>query len=117
MPFAILRIAPGLLLTAAIAAAAYALRAIPGVGTFSPMILAILLGIALHNTLGTPSRAQPGVAFTLRRILRLAIILLGLQLTAQQVAAVGPPGRMPGTKPPCFLTLSATSPLSKVIDT
>jgi len=92
MPFAILRIAPGLLLTAAIAVAAYALRAIPGVGTFSPMILAILFGIALHNTLGTPSRAQPGVAFTLRRILRLAIILLGLQLTAQQVAAVGPPG-------------------------
>jgi uncharacterized integral membrane protein (TIGR00698 family) len=45
--------------------------------------------MALHNTVGTPARARAGVVFSLRRLLRLAIILLGLQLTAQQVAAVG----------------------------
>jgi uncharacterized integral membrane protein (TIGR00698 family) len=83
---------PGLLLTCAIAGAAYALRLIPGVGSFSPMIIAILLGTALHNTIGTPAIARAGVVFSLRRLLRLAIILLGLQLTTQQVTAVGGTG-------------------------
>ena len=85
-------LAPGLLLTMAIAGLAYGLREIPGVRTFSPMILAILLGILFHNFVGTPARARGGVVFSLRRILRLAIILLGLQLTASQVVAVGGAG-------------------------
>jgi uncharacterized integral membrane protein (TIGR00698 family) len=58
-------------------------------GVLSPMILAILLGIAFHNLIGTPAGARPGVAFALRRVLRAAIVLLGLQLTAAQVVAVG----------------------------
>ncbi len=85
-------IVPGLLLTAAIAGAAFALRQVPGAGLFSPMILAIVIGIAFHNLLGTPARARPGVAVALRRLLRLAIILLGLQLTAAQVIEVGAGG-------------------------
>jgi uncharacterized integral membrane protein (TIGR00698 family) len=87
-----LAVLPGLALTAAIAAAAFALRLIPGVGILSPMIIAIVLGMALHNVIGTPAIAKPGVTFSLRRVLRLAIILLGLQLTAAQVAAVGATG-------------------------
>ena len=87
-----LAIVPGLLLTATIAATGFALHSLPGVGTFSPMILAIVIGIAFHNLVGMPHRAKAGVTFSLRRILRLAIILLGLQLTAQQVVEVGPKG-------------------------
>ncbi len=83
---------PGLFLTGLIALVAFALREIPGVSTFSPMILAIIIGIAFHNILGTPRRAKAGVTFTLKRVLRLAIILLGLQLTANQVAEVGGTG-------------------------
>ncbi len=49
-------------------------------------------GIALHNLLGTPARAKAGVTFALRKILRFAIILLGLQLTAAQVLEVGATG-------------------------
>jgi uncharacterized integral membrane protein (TIGR00698 family) len=60
--------------------------------SFSPMIIAILLGMALHNTFGTPAGARAGVVFSLKRLLRLAIVLLGLQLTAQQVTAVGATG-------------------------
>ena len=56
------------------------------------MILAIIIGIAFHNIVGTPRRAKEGVAFSLRRILRFAIILLGFQLTAQQIVEVGPVG-------------------------
>ncbi|MBS0532459.1 MAG: YeiH family putative sulfate export transporter [Proteobacteria bacterium] len=80
---------PGLALTSAIAAAGFALRYIPGVSVLSPMILAILIGIGFHNIVGTPAIAKAGIKFSLRRILRFAIILLGLQLTASQVAEVG----------------------------
>jgi len=68
------------------------LRLLPGVGVFSPMILAILIGIAFHNLVGTPALAKPGVTFSLRRVLRFAIVLLGLQLTAAQVVEVGATG-------------------------
>ncbi|WAX93024.1 YeiH family protein [Aminobacter sp. NyZ550] len=86
------KLLPGLLLAAGIAALAFALRHLPGLGSFSPMIIAIVLGIAFHNLSGTPVRAKPGVAFSMRKVLRFAIILLGLQLTASQVAEVGVTG-------------------------
>ncbi|CAN2534277.1 hypothetical+protein [Methylocapsa aurea] len=83
---------PGVALTAAIAAAAFALRQIPGVGALSPMILAILIGVGVRNGFGAPAWAAPGVAFSLRKILRFAIVLLGLQLSAAQIADVGVAG-------------------------
>lgn len=82
-------IVPGLLLTSLIAAAAFAMRQLPGLASFSPMILAIVLGMAFHNTVSTPEWAKAGIAFSLRRILRFAIILLGLQLTIAQTIEVG----------------------------
>lgn len=87
-----LAIVPGLLLTFTIATAAFGLHELPGLSNFSPMILAIIIGIAFHNLVGTPRSAKPGVTFSLRRVLRFAIILLGLQLTAAQVREVGARG-------------------------
>ncbi len=80
---------PGLALTGGITLVAYALRYIPGVDKLSPMILAILIGAAIHNSLGAIPTTGQGVTFSLKRILRLAIVLIGLQLTAQQAAEVG----------------------------
>ncbi|MDF3362778.1 YeiH family putative sulfate export transporter [Sulfitobacter sp. Ks41] len=80
---------PGLFLAGLIAALAFGLRHSPGVGQISPLILAILIGMAFHNLIGTPAIAKAGVAFSLKRILRVGIMLLGLQLTVQQVIAVG----------------------------
>ena len=80
---------PGLLLASAVAVSAYALRQLPGLATFSPLILAIVIGIAFHNLVGTPTAAKAGVTFSMRRLLRIAIILLGLQLTITQVIEVG----------------------------
>ena len=85
----ILATLPGLLLASAVAISAYLVRQLPGMATFSPLILAIVIGIAFHNLVGTPSSAKPGVSFSLRRVLRIAIILLGLQLTISQVIEVG----------------------------
>jgi len=89
---AVTALLPGLLLSAAIAGAGFGLRQLPGLALFSPMILAILVGMIFHNVIGTPRRAKAGVTFSMRRLLRLAIILLGLQLTAAQVVEVGAHG-------------------------
>jgi uncharacterized integral membrane protein (TIGR00698 family) len=80
---------PGLILTSALAVGAFALRDVSGITALSPLIIAILLGVAIRNTVGTPAALQPGVAFSMRRILRVGIILLGLQLSMAQVIAVG----------------------------
>src|SRR6201997_2097333 len=82
-------ILPGVFLTSMVAGTAFAIRLLPGMANFSPMILSMIIGIAVHNTVGTAARAKAGVAFSLRRLLRGAIILLGLQLTASQVIEIG----------------------------
>ncbi len=80
---------PGLLLAAGIAALATWAHHLPGLGLFSPMILAILIGIAFRNSVGTPAKARAGVTFAMRPLLRFAIIVLGFQISAQQIADVG----------------------------
>jgi len=81
---------PGIVLVIFMTVTAFAVRlVVPGAGILSPMILAIIAGMLFHNVVGTPHSASAGVKFTMRRLLRLAIILLGLQLTAAQIAAVG----------------------------
>jgi len=91
-PPALLPAVPGLLMALAVAAAAFGLREVPGLGIFSPLILAILLGMVWRNLVGTPAAARPGLALAMRPLLRTAIVLLGLQLTIGQVLAIGGPG-------------------------
>lgn len=83
---------PGLLLSAGIAGTAMALNRLPGLSAVSPMILSIVIGMAIGNTLGVPAGARAGVVFAMRRLLRGAIVLLGLQLSAAQVMQVGAGG-------------------------
>ncbi len=89
---AFLAILPGIVLAGLIATLGVGLRKVPGFSILSPLILSILIGIAFHNLAGTPAIAKEGVRFCLRRILRGAIILLGLQLTVSQVLEVGASG-------------------------
>ncbi|MBI1261826.1 MAG: putative sulfate exporter family transporter [Rhizobiales bacterium] len=86
---AFVELLPGLGLVLLIASLATALHALSWLHALSPLILAITLGMIFHNVIGTPAAARAGVKFALRRILRAAIILLGLQLTLTQVASVG----------------------------
>jgi uncharacterized integral membrane protein (TIGR00698 family) len=80
---------PGVLLAAIVAGGAVLLRMVPGLSAFSSMILAILIGMILHNVIGTPAVTKPGLIFCVKRLLRFAIVLLGLQLTVMQLAVVG----------------------------
>ena len=82
----------GLLLTSGLAILAESLHKIPSLSLFSSLIMAIIFGILVKNTIGVPKIYQPGIKFSLKRILRLSIILLGLRLSLSQVIAVGPVG-------------------------
>lgn len=85
-----LRLLAGVGLATGLAGVAIALRQWSGIQSLSPLILAVLLGIGVKNTVGVPAACHPGITFALKRLLRLAIILLGLQLSAVQLIEVGP---------------------------
>lgn len=80
---------PGLALAAAIALVARSAASASEVGWLSPMILAVLLGMGLNRALGAPAWAQPGLALAMRPLLRLGVMLLGLQLSLAQLGALG----------------------------
>ncbi|MDJ0731071.1 MAG: YeiH family protein [Crocosphaera sp.] len=85
-------ILPGLLLTSGLAILAESFHKLPSLSLLSSLILAIILGILVKNTIGVSKIYQPGITFSLKRILRLSIILLGLRLSLPQVIEVGPNG-------------------------
>jgi len=82
---------PGLALGGAVTAAAFLLRSLelPGLTRISPLMLAIMIGMLVRNTLGRPEAARAGLAFSLRGPLRLGIILLGLQVTLAEILGIG----------------------------
>jgi uncharacterized membrane protein YadS len=82
---------PGILLTGTIAAGAFELRNFSGIATLSPLIIAIVLGLVFHNTVGTPAAFKPGVVFSMRRVLRFAIIakLSRVMLLAPMILVLG----------------------------
>ena len=86
------KLLPGLVLTVALALAARWLHTLPAVSGVSALMFAILLGIAIRNTTGTPAAMQAGIHFSMRRLLRLAIMLLGFQISLSQIWQVGGPG-------------------------
>ena len=59
--------------------------------SFSPLIIGILLGMLYGNTLKAhmPEEWIPGITFSSKKLLRLAIILYGFRLTFQNVVSVG----------------------------
>jgi len=56
---------------------------------FSPLIMAILIGVIVGNIVKFPDTFKPGITFSLKKILRIAIVFLGFRLTFQNVAEVG----------------------------
>lgn len=80
-------LAPGLIVVGAVAIASWFLGGvIPLIGA---PVLALVGGLVLRNAAGTPASLRPGADFTLKRLLRLAIILFGATLSFFQVIAIG----------------------------
>jgi uncharacterized integral membrane protein (TIGR00698 family) len=80
---------PGLALTLTLALVAMTAQRLTGLMALSPLVLALILGMLLRNALGPLPATGPGITFSMKRILRAAIVLLGLQLTFAQVATLG----------------------------
>lgn len=55
----------------------------------SSLLVAILLGVILANTVTLPGSTQPGLAFAAKRLLRLGVVLLGVQLVLSDIAGLG----------------------------
>lgn len=77
----------GILAVAAIAAAAW--TAGVGVPLLGAPVLALLAGVIIRNGAGDMAALRSGVDFTLKRLLRLAIILYGATLSFAQVIQIG----------------------------
>ena len=89
-------IAPGLILAIVLAFGGQFLSDFIGVtlmglpkSPISAIMMAILLGIIVRNTITLPASFQPGIRFGLVRILRLGIVLLGIRLSLGEVGAIG----------------------------
>src|SRR4051812_41238178 len=55
----------------------------------SSVLVAILLGIAVRNSVGLPPACEAGLKFTVTRLLRLGIILVGIKLSVLDVMKLG----------------------------
>jgi uncharacterized integral membrane protein (TIGR00698 family) len=55
----------------------------------SEILVAVVLGLYLRNALGLGESLKAGIKFSIQRVLRFGIVLLGLRLSLQDVAATG----------------------------
>lgn len=90
------KLVPGLLAVAALTWLSFWLSNLIGVrlmgfqkSPISPVLLAIVLGLAIGAVVPLPEMLNPGLRFTIKKILRLGIILLGIRLTIFAVFKLG----------------------------
>jgi uncharacterized integral membrane protein (TIGR00698 family) len=91
-----MNILPGLLLALVLAFAGQFLSDFIGIdlmglpkSPISAIMMAIILGIIIRNTITLPVALQPGIRFGLVRILRLGIVLLGIRLSLSEAGSIG----------------------------
>ncbi len=89
-------ILPGLLLALVLALAGQYLSDFIGIDLMglpkspvSAIMMAIILGILVRNTIKLPQFLEPGIKFGLVRVLRLGIVLLGIRLSIGEAGAIG----------------------------
>lgn len=83
---------PGLVVTSAIAGLAILLSRGLRIDELNPLLIAVLIGMGWRQCLKLPAVCRPGIQFAMKKVLRLAVILLGLRLSIDEVLAVGPAG-------------------------
>jgi uncharacterized integral membrane protein (TIGR00698 family) len=80
-------LAPGLAVAGIATAAVLSLgRVLP---TVSPLLIAIVLGAVGANIATVPGRVGPGLTFAAKKLLRVGVALLGLQLVFGDILALG----------------------------
>ncbi len=88
------RLVPGTLLCAAVTLAAvgleYAEARLFGRAWLEALVLAILLGTAIRTAWAPSERWRPGIGFSAKFLLEVAVLLLGVSISATTVLAIGP---------------------------
>ena len=83
----------GVLLVAIIATIALYIAKIPSIQSLaiSPLVIGIILGIIFANSVRhlIPKTWLPGILFSAKTLLRIAIVFYGFRITFQQIASVG----------------------------
>ena len=82
---------PGLALVAALAAGAIWAKGQFSIPLLGPMVIAMGLGVVLRNVFGALPWAAQGIFQAQRPLMRLGIVLLGLQLSLSQIIEAGAP--------------------------
>jgi uncharacterized integral membrane protein (TIGR00698 family) len=82
------RLWPGLLITVAGVAGAFAAHRV--VGQVGVLTWAVFLGAVAANAGLLPAAAAPGLQLATRRLLRAGVVLLGFSLSLQSIAGLGP---------------------------
>jgi uncharacterized membrane protein YadS len=81
------RVVPGVAVAGVVVAAGMSVaQAVPAV---SPALVAVLAGVAMANLGMSPALLRPGLTFVAKRVLRVAIVLLGLQIALPDILALG----------------------------
>ena len=97
--------APGVLLCLAVALLAWFLVELaPALEIVGSAVLAILFGMVLCAVMKNKDKVKDGVAFTSKKVLQYAVILLGFGLNLRKIGEVGL------TSLPIILSTIATSP-------
>lgn len=86
-PSVIQRMGPGVGLTlVAVAVATVLAKLVPAL---SALTVAVLLGVVAGNIPRFPSSLRPGLAWSMRKLLRVGVVVLGLRLAVDQILGLG----------------------------
>lgn len=82
---------PGIVLCLGAAVISYGISfVLPDIG-ISPLIIAIVLGVIVTNTISLPESISPGLNYSSKQLLRAGIVLLGLTLVLGDIIDLGAP--------------------------
>lgn len=80
---------PGLGVAAAIAAVAYLLAEVPGLGVIGALGISLFIGITVRAVVGLPEVAAAGTDFAAKTLLRVGVVLLGVRLNFALIGEAG----------------------------
>lgn len=114
----VLSLIPGLIACVAVVLAAVAVQALEvrlfGRGWIDAIVLAILIGAAIRSVWTPPAALRPGVEFSARTLLEIAVVLLGASVSAATVIAIGP-GLLAGTAVVVLLALLVSYGIGRLL--
>jgi uncharacterized integral membrane protein (TIGR00698 family) len=113
-----LSLIPGLIACVAVALAAVAVQALEfgllGRSWVDAIVLAILIGAAVRSVWTPPAAVRPGIEFSARILLEIAVVLLGASVSAATVMAIGP-GLLAGTAVVVVLALAVSYGIGRLL--